>query len=224
MNLALRTAKAATLGLLVLGLIVFVSAGTLAYWQGWAFIVVFTVSTNIIGIYLALNNPALLERRIKAGPAAETRLVQKVLISLVFVSMVALVIVSVLDHRFGWSHVPASIAVFGDVLVVLGLMIDLWVFRENSYGASTIKTMPGQKVISSGPYALVRHPMYVGVLILVIGVPLALGSYWGLLFMLLNVPVLVLRILDEEKMLAAELDGYVAYMRTVRYRLVHGVW
>jgi protein-S-isoprenylcysteine O-methyltransferase Ste14 len=224
MNLALRTARAAVLGLLGLGVIVFGSAGTLDYWQGWAFIVVFTVSTNAIGIYLALRNPTLLKRRMKAGPTAETRPLQKAIISLAFVGMVALVIVSALDHRFGWSQVPAWIAVVGNALVALGLMIDLRVFRENSYGASTIETMQGQTVISTGPYALMRHPMYVGVLVLLLGVPLALGSYWGLLFMLLNVPILVLRILDEEKMLAADLDDYAAYMRTVRYRLVPGIW
>lgn len=108
--------------------------------------------------------------------------------------------------------------------MALGLMIDLRVFRENSYGASTIRTMEGQRVISSGPYALVRHPMYSGVLILAVGTPLALGSYWGLLFLLLNLPVLMLRILDEERMLVAELDGYAAYMQVVRYRLVPGLW
>jgi protein-S-isoprenylcysteine O-methyltransferase Ste14 len=224
MNLAIRTAKMALVGLAVLGAIVFVSAGTLAYWQGWIFILVFTVSTNIIGVYLALTDPALLERRINAGPGAETRPLQKVLIAVAFAAAIGLVIVSVLDHRFGWSDVPAWISVLGNVLVALGLMIDLIVFRENSYGASTVEKMAGQKVISTGPYALVRHPMYVGVLIMVIGVPLALGSYWGLLFMLLNVPILVLRILDEESMLASDLDGYSNYMQAVRYRLVPGLW
>lgn len=224
MNLAIRTLKSALVGLLVLAVIIFVPAGTLAYWQGWAFLVVFTLSTNIIGIYLALRNPALLERRIKAGPGAETRPAQKVIITLAFAGAIALVIVSVLDYRFGWSHVPAWVSVFGNLLVALGLMIDLVVFRENSYGASTIEKMEGQTVISTGPYALVRHPMYVGVLILVVGVPLALGSYWGLLFMLLNVPILVLRILDEEKMLRSELGGYTDYTRRVRYRLVPGLW
>jgi protein-S-isoprenylcysteine O-methyltransferase Ste14 len=224
MTLAIRALKSAIVGLLVLGLIIFVPAGTLAYWQGWTFILVFTVSTNIIGIYLALKNPVLLERRMKAGPGAETRPVQKALITLAFAGAIGLVVVSVLDHRFGWSHVPAWISVLGNVLVALGLMIDLVVFRENSYGASTIEKMEGQRVISTGPYALVRHPMYVGVLIMVVGVPLALGSWWGLLFMLLNVPILVLRILDEEKMLGAELDGYTSYMGAVPYRLVPGVW
>ena len=113
-----------------------------------------------------------------------------------------------LDYRFGWSHVPAWVSVLGNILVALGLMIDLLVFRENSYGASTVEKIEGQRVISTGPYALVRHPMYVGVLIMVIGVPLALGSYWGLAFLLLNVPILMLRIRDEETMLRQELDGY----------------
>jgi len=120
--------------------------------------------------------------------------------------------------------VPASVSVLGNVLVALGLLIDLRVFRENSYGASTVERMEGQRVISTGPYALVRHPMYVGVLIMVLGVPLALGSYWGLTVMVLVVSILVLRILDEEAMLRHELDGYLAYTRRVRYRLVPGFW
>lgn len=224
MTLALRAAKSAVIGLLALAVLVFVPAGTLAYWQGWAFIVVFTVSTNIIGLYLAIRDPALLERRMKAGPRAETRMAQKILMAVAFAGVIALPAFSALDHRVGWSHVPTWVALLGNALVALGLMIDLRVFRENSYGASTIEKMADQKVISSGPYALVRHPMYVGILILLGSAPLALGSYWGMLFLALNVPVLVLRILDEERMLASELDGYTAYMRAVRYRLVPGIW
>ena len=223
-KLAIRTLRTAVVGLIVLGIVIFGSAGTLAYWQGWAFIIVFTISTNMIGVYLAIKDPVLLERRLKAGARAETRPVQKVLISLAFVGSFALLIVSVLDYRFGWSQVPAWVSVLGNILVALGLMIDLLVFRENSYGASTVEKIEGQRVISTGPYALVRHPMYVGVLIMVIGVPLALGSYWGLALLLLNVPILMLRILDEEAMLRQELDGYADYARNVRYRLVPGLW
>jgi protein-S-isoprenylcysteine O-methyltransferase Ste14 len=218
----LRTLRASVIGLVVLGILVFVPAGTLAYWQGWLFIIVFALSTNVIGVYLARNNPTLLERRMKVGPQAETRPVQKVLIALAFVAFFALPAVSALDHRLGWSDVPSWVSVFGAVLVALGLMVDLLVFRENSFGASTIETMEGQRVISTGPYALVRHPMYVGVLIMVLGVPLALGSYWGLVLMLFNVPFLALRILDEEAMLMREL--HAEYTQRVRYRLVPGVW
>jgi protein-S-isoprenylcysteine O-methyltransferase Ste14 len=224
MTLFIRTLKTSVIGLVVLGAVIFIPAGTFAYWQGWVFIVVFTAATVIIGLYLALKDPALLERRLKAGPAAETRPVQKAIIALAFLSFFALVVVSVLDHRFGWSHVPARVSVLGNVLIALGLMIDLRVFRENSYGASTIETMQGQTVISTGPYAVVRHPMYVGVVILVLGTPLALGSLWGLLFMLVDVPLLMLRILDEEKLLRSELNGYNAYAQDVRYRLVPGLW
>jgi len=220
----LRTLRASITGLVVIAVLVFVPAGTVAYWQGWLFIIVFALSTNLIGLYLARNDPALLQRRMKFGPQAEPRPVQKALVGLAFVAFSALPVVSALDHRLGWSDVPDWVSVFGAFLVWLGLMIDLLVFRRNSFGASTIETMEGQTVISSGPYALVRHPMYVGALVMLVGVPLALGSYWGLLFVIVFVPVLALRILDEEAMLLRELDGYAEYTRSVRYRLVPGVW
>ncbi len=224
MKLFMRTLRTTVLGLVSVGILIFVPAGTLAYWQGWAFVVVFSLSSTVIGVYLALKDPVLLERRVKVGPAAETRPVQKVIISVSFVAFFMLMAISAFDHRFGWSRVPAWVSVLGDVLVAFGLMIDLRVFCENSYGASTIERMEGQKVITTGPYALVRHPMYVGVLIMVLGVPLALGSWWGLLIVLATIPILMLRILDEEEMLREELDGYVSYARRVRYRLVPGLW
>lgn len=224
MRLFIRTLATSITGIIVFGMLIFGPAGTLAYWRGWAFIAVFTVSTGIIGVYLALKDPVLLERRMKVGPAAETRPAQKIIISLSFAVFFALLIVCALDHRFGWSYVPAWISVVGDGLVVLGLMVDLRVFRENSYGASTIGRMEGQEVISTGPYAVLRHPMYAGVLIMVFGIPLALGSWWGVLLALAAIPILMLRILDEERMLKSELAGYDAYARQVRYRLVPGIW
>jgi len=196
----------------------------LAYWQGWAFIAVFAISTNIIGVYLARNDPVLLERRRKVGPSAETRPAQKIIIALSFAVFIALLVVSALDYRFGWSEVPVWVSLLGNALVALGLMVDLRVFRENSYGGSTIEMTEGQRVITTGPYALVRHPMYVGVLIMALGVPLALGSWWGLILVLATVPLLVLRIFDEERMLRSQLEGYEAYARRVRYRLVPGLW
>jgi protein-S-isoprenylcysteine O-methyltransferase Ste14 len=219
-----RTLKTTIIGLVVFCLLIFLPAGTLAYWQGWTFVAVFSVSTSIIGIYLALANPALLERRMKVGPAAETRPVQKIIIAVSFAVFCLMLIVSVLDHRFGWSHVPTWLSVVGNALVAVGLMIDLRVFRENSYGASTIEKMEGQKVIATGPSALVRHPMYVGVLIMVLGTPLALGSRWGLILAIATIPILALRILDKERMLRDELEGYQAYARDVRYRLLPGIW
>ncbi|MBN9599233.1 MAG: isoprenylcysteine carboxylmethyltransferase family protein [Afipia sp.] len=224
MQLLMRTLKTTIIGVIVFCCLIFVPAGTLAYWQGWMFIAVFGISTALIGLYLALANPVLLERRVKVGPAAETRPVQKIIITVSFAVFCLMLIVSVLDHRFGWSHVPTWLSVVGDALVVLGLMIDLRVFRENSYGASTIETMAGQKVVSTGPYAVVRHPMYAGVLVMMLGTPLALGSRWGILLAIATVPILMLRILDEERMLRHELEGYESYVRDVRYRLLPGLW
>ena len=224
MRLFIGMLRTSVIGLVVFGILIFVPAGSLAYWQGWAFIAVFSLSTNIIGVYLALNDPVLLERRKKVGPAAETRPAQKIIMTLSFAAFVMLLVVSALDHRFGWSQVPVWVSVLGNALVALGLMIDLRVFRENSYGGSTIERMEGQKVITTGPYALMRHPMYVGVLIMALGVPLALGSWWGLVFVVATIPLLMLRILDEEKMLRDQLEGYESYSRNVRYRLVPGLW
>jgi protein-S-isoprenylcysteine O-methyltransferase Ste14 len=224
MRLALQTLRTAVIGLIVFGLVLFIPAGTLAYWPGWAFIVVFTIMTNAIGLYLAIRDPAALERRVKFGATKETRPMQRVLIAVVTVVLFAVLVVSALDWRFGWSNVPLWVIVLGDVLVAGGLYVCLLVMQQNSFAASTIETMEGQRVISTGVYGIVRHPMYLGTLVMSVGIPLALGSYWGLLFILAVVPVLALRIGDEEEMLANELDGYANYRTKVRSRLIPGVW
>lgn len=224
MTLAFKTALTAVIGIVVLGVLLFVPAGTLAYWPGWAFIVVFTVMTNAIGLYLAIKDPAALERRVKFGANKETRPLQRIVIGVVTVGLVAVLVVSALDWRLGWSNVPLWVIVAGDVLVAGGLYLTLIVLQQNSFAASTIETMEGQRVISTGLYGVVRHPMYLGALIMSAGVPLALGSYWGLLIIAVVIPVLVLRIGDEEKMLVGELKGYADYRQHVRSRLVPGVW
>ena len=211
-------------GVIVFGMLLFIPAGTLNYWQAWVFIFVFMTSASAIGIYLSLKDPELLERRKKVGPAAEQSTAQKIIITLIFTGFAALLVISALDFRFGWSQVPASVSLVGDFLVALGLFIDYIVLRENSYGSSTIEKVEGQKVITTGLYGHVRHPMYMGALVLMIGVPLALGSLWGLAVVALNMPVLVWRILDEEKFLKHELPGYTEYAQKVRYRLVPHLW
>lgn len=223
-TLPMQTARTAIIGIIALGALLFLSAWTLAYWQAWVFIIVFTVSTEVLGVYLALKDPVLLERRMKVGPAAEQSTRQKIIISVAFIACIALLVFCALDHRFVWSPVPPSISVLGDVLVAFGLLINLFVFRENSYGGSTVQIFEGQKVISTGLYARVRHPMYVGVLIMMIGVPLALGSWWGLVILALVTPVLIWRILDEEEFLKNDLPGYREYTQKVRYRLVPYLW
>lgn len=212
------------IGAIALGVLLFLPAGTLNYWQAWVFIVVFMISVTAIGLYLSLKDPALLERRKQIGPAAEQSPAQKIIISIGMLSNLGLLIFCGLDRRFGWSHVPSYISLLGDVLVALGLFIDILVFRENSYGASNIKVEEGQTVTSTGPYALVRHPMYTGVLIMVLGAPLALGSWWGLVIVALVFPGLMWRILDEEKLLEKDLTGYKEYEQKVRYRLVPYLW
>ncbi|HME78765.1 MAG TPA: isoprenylcysteine carboxylmethyltransferase family protein [Mycobacterium sp.] len=199
-------------------------AGTFSYWQAWVFLVVFALSTLIPSLYLLRTNPAALERRMRTGPVAETRPVQKAVIVVAFLSLVALIVVSVLDHRYGWSPVPAAVSMVGDVLVAVGLGISMLVVIQNGYAASTITVESGQKLVSTGLYALVRHPMYTGTIIMMLGVPLALGSYWGLVFVIPGVLGLAVRIGDEEQLLKQELDGYSEYAQQVHYRLVPYVW
>ncbi len=173
---------------------------------------------------IALKDPELLERRKKVGPAAEQNMAQKIIISIAIIGNVALLVFCAFDHRFAWSPVPPSVSLAGDVLIALGFLIDFFTFKENSYGASTIQIFEDQKVISTGLYARVRHPMYVGVLVMMIGVPIALGSWWGLAVLALVTPGLIWRILDEEKLLKNDLPGYREYAQKVRYRLVPYLW
>ena len=223
-KLIVQTIATFLIGAFLLGVLLFIPAGTLNYWQAWVFIVVFMTSVNVIGLYLALKDPALLERRKKFGPTKEQSPVQKVAISIGVLALLGMFVFSSLAHRFGWSPVPAYGSLAGDALVALGLFLNLLVFKENSYGGSTIEVAADQKVISTGPYAVVRHPMYVGVLIMIIGIPLGLDAWWSLAIIALTAPVLIGRILDEEKLLRKDLPGYVEYTQKVRYRLVPYVW
>jgi protein-S-isoprenylcysteine O-methyltransferase Ste14 len=223
-KLVLPTLQSFLIGAVILGLLLFVPTGTLNYWQAWVFILVFLTSVNAIGVYLSIKDPVLLERRKNVGPAVEQNVAQRIIMSLAMISIIALLAYCALDHRFAWSPVPAYISLIGDLLVALGLLFTFFVFRANSFGGSTVQTFEDQKVISTGPYAVVRHPMYVGVLIMMTGVPLALGSGIGLAVLVVAIPALVWRILDEEKLLKKDLPGYIEYTRKVRYRLVPYIW
>jgi protein-S-isoprenylcysteine O-methyltransferase Ste14 len=208
----------------VFGSMLFLAAFTFNYWQAWVFLAVFALSTWIPSIYVLRTNPVALQRRMRGGPAAETRTVQKAVMVGLWLSLAALVVISALDHRFGWSPVPAAICLAGDVLVAGGLGTAMLVVIKNSYAAATIQVESGQKLASTGLYGLVRHPMYTGNVIMMLGIPLALGSYWGLVFVISGVIALVSRVRDEEKLLQKELDGYLEYTRKVRYRLMPYVW
>jgi protein-S-isoprenylcysteine O-methyltransferase Ste14 len=224
MKVAVQTVASGLFGIAFFVVLLFWPAGTLNYWQAWVFIAVFIVATLVPSVYLAVKDPAALARRMKAGPIAETRTIQKLVITATILAVVAVLVVSALDHRFGWSQVPIPVVVLGNVLVGVGLVFAQLVVIQNSYAAATITVESEQKVVSTGVYGLVRHPMYVGALIMMVGTPLALDSYWGLLATALAVPILALRIEDEEKMLRQELEGYDEYTQKVHYRLVPGVW
>jgi protein-S-isoprenylcysteine O-methyltransferase Ste14 len=207
-----------------LAVLIFLPAWTLHYWQAWILVAVFVACTLAITIYLMRNDPALLERRLKAGPGAEQEQSQKIIQALAMVSFISIFVVSALDHRFGWSSVPPYVVALGDILIALGFYLVFLVFRENTFTSGIIEVGSEQKVISTGPYALVRHPMYIGALVMLFGVPLALGSWWGLSSIALMVVVIVWRLLDEEDFLAKRLAGYSEYQNRVRYRLLPFIW
>lgn len=219
-----KTLLSAVLGLGAFMLLLFLPAGTFHYWQAWVFIVVFTLSTWIPSIYLMRTNPAALERRMRAGPIAEARTVQRIIISIALMSLAAMFVFSALDHRFGWSSVPTTVCLVGDVLVAVGLGLSMMVVIQNSYAAANVTVEADQQVITTGLYGLVRHPMYTGNIILMLGIPLALGSYWALVFVIPGLFVLAVRIRDEEELLGQELNGYREYAQQVQYRLVPYVW
>jgi protein-S-isoprenylcysteine O-methyltransferase Ste14 len=224
MKTGVQATASSVFGLIVLSALVFLPAGTLNYWQAWVFIATFMVVTIFPSIYIARTNPAALQRRMHGGPRAEARTIQKILITGAWLGLVALLVISAYDHRMGWSSVPTWVCLLGDVLLATGLGIAMLVVIQNGYAAATVTVETGQTVVSGGVYTFVRHPMYVGNVIMMVGVPLALGSYWGLVFVLPGVVALVFRILDEEKLLTHELAGYREYTQRVRYRLVPHVW
>ena len=207
-----------------LALLLFVPAWTIDYWQAWLFLIVFVGACALITIYVWRNDRKLLERRMRAGPASEKEPVQKTIQILTSSLFIALFLLPAVDHRFDWSQVPAAIVLVGDALVALGFCIVFLVFKENSFSAATIEVAAGQTVVSTGPYAVVRHPMYAGALVMLFGTPLALGSWWALAIFVPIVGAIVWRLLEEERFLLANLDGYADYRRIVRFRLVPFLW
>ncbi len=224
MKLTLQMIWCTVFSIAFFAVLLFWPAGTFDYWQAWVFIAVFVVATMVPTVYLAVRYPDAFRRRTRSGPLAETRMAQKIINIGIIATTVAAGVLSALDHRFGWSAVPTSIVVIGNVLVVAGLAMAEIVIIQNNYAAATITVEADQPVVSTGLYGVVRHPMYVGALIMMIGMPLALGSYWGLLTMIPGVLVFVARITDEEKAMRQDLAGYDAYTEKVHYRLIPGVW
>lgn len=222
--LYIRAVVANLVTLAILLACLFIPAGTLNYWQAWVFVTVFEVCAQALGIYFLAHDRKLVERRMNIGPVAEQRPAQKLISALFMLGFAGFVVLPAFDHRFGWSPVAPVVSVIGNAMVVLSFLLFFAVMKSNSYAASTIQVEKGQPVVSTGPYAYVRHPMYSGALLLLAAIPLALGSWRSVLLILPFFPVAVWRILDEETFLRSELPGYTEYMQSVRYRLAPRVW
>jgi protein-S-isoprenylcysteine O-methyltransferase Ste14 len=204
--------------------LLFGTAGTTRYWQAWVYVSIFVGASVLTTLYLMKNDRALLARRMRGGPMFEKEGTQRIIMVFTSLGFIALLVVPALDHRFGWSTVSVGAVVLGDILVAIGFYFIFLVYRENTFTAATIEVATGQKVIATGPYAVVRHPMYASGSLYVFGTPLALGSYWGFLALAAMMPFLLWRLLDEERILTRDLPGYAEYRQRVRHRLVPMVW
>jgi protein-S-isoprenylcysteine O-methyltransferase Ste14 len=207
-----------------LAAVLFGSAGTLAWGAGWLFFWLFLAGNLGLSLYFLSTDRALVQRRMRVGPSAETEPSQQRIMSFAVAAGLSVIVVPGLDHRFGWSSPPTALALVGSGLFAAGYAMVFLVLRENSHAASTIRVEPYQKLVDTGPYAWVRHPMYAGALVAVAGVPLILGSWWGEIAALALAAAIVLRLLDEERLLQERLPGYRDYVSRVRRRLIPGLW
>lgn len=205
----------------VLPLIFFLPAGTIRYWEAWVYLAILLIPVFFVMRYLLKHDPVFLERRMRTR---EQQASQKWVIAVSFLWFFLVFILPGFDQRFGWSDVPVAAVLAADLLVLLGYGVILRVFQENRYASRVVEVAEGQSVIQTGPYAITRHPMYLGTLLMYLATPVALGSWWALLPALLIVPILIARIVNEEKVLAEQLPGYRDYMQKTRYRLLPGVW
>jgi protein-S-isoprenylcysteine O-methyltransferase Ste14 len=214
--------QAAVFALSLLGLI-FIPAGTFNYWQAWLMLAIYAVSAVVMVAYLRATNPAALQRR-ERSPLADQSPGQQRIVLAAIVCYFAVYVVAGLDRRFGWSSAPPVVAFIGNALIVASFIVLVLVLRTNEFAATNIAVESGQQVATTGPYAVVRHPMYCAVIVLVAGIALALGSYWAVLLVLPTAIFFTLRLLDEERFLDKNLPGYAAYREQTRWRLLPGVF
>lgn len=224
MTLKLRLVLRLVFMPVVCGSFLFLPAGSFRFWQGWAyFIISLAFILSALG-YFYRHDPQLIERRLRRGWRQETVREQKLIMKFIPAIMLIAFLLPGLDHRFGWSHTPLWLTTVAEAFVLGGYLMIFWTWKSNSFAASTIRVEAGQRVISTGPYGIVRHPMYLGVDIWLLFTPLALGSYFALPVFALFIPIIVFRLLNEEKVLRQELPGYAEYCLHTRFRLVPFLW
>lgn len=220
-NLVRKIVIRFSLLLVVFGLLAILPAGTLNYWQVYVYFAFLIIPMLFVCIYFLRNDPQFLERRMRVKEKEKTQKIIQFAFLLFFISGY---IVSGLDRRFGWSSIPFYIVLLTDFIMLLGYLVVFFVFRQNSYASRIVEVENDQRVISTGLYGIVRHPMYTGVLIMWLPTPIALGSYWGLIPMATILLGIVFRILNEEAVLTKELPGYKEYCQKTKYRLVPFLW
>ncbi len=210
--------------IVIMSLLFFLPAETFNYWQAWVYLIIFGTSSLLITLFLMKKDVELLKRRIHAGAAAENERIQKIIQAFAQLIFIGIMIIPGFDHRFAWSDVPVYLEVTGDIFVALGFFIVFLVFKENTFTSAIIEIAENQKVISTGPYKFVRHPMYSGALLLLIFTPFALDSFWAFPFVIVMIIIIIYRLLDEEKFLSKNLDGYKSYCQKTRFRLIPRIW
>ena len=221
MKLLLQALIKFTAGILLVGLMLFIPAGSLAYMNGWLFIALLFAPMILLGIILFVKAPSLLEKRLNAKEGEKT---QKGVVAAAGLLFVAGFVVAGLDFRFGWTHVPAWAVIVASVILIVSYALYAEVMRENSYLSRTVEVQDGQSVVDTGLYGIVRHPMYAVTVWLFLSIPVVLGSWWSLLCFTPYVAVIIVRIFNEEKVLTAELNGYAEYKKRVKYRLIPFIW
>jgi protein-S-isoprenylcysteine O-methyltransferase Ste14 len=222
MNDLEKKALTQSLGLAAfVGLLLAVTGGP-DFWQGWRYWLIFTLASLAITTYFLQHDPALIERRFLARPEKDER--QQFIRSLMLAALILLYVVPGIDHRLSWSDVPPSVVAIADAVVALGFAIVFLTFRANSHAGATVDVAADQRVVSSGPYALVRHPMYLGAALVLLATPLALGSEWAFPWALAAIGCLAWRLVEEEQFLSRHLPGYDDYRRRTPYRLIPYVW
>jgi protein-S-isoprenylcysteine O-methyltransferase Ste14 len=221
MSLKWKLALRFLIAIVVIGALLFIPAGSFRFWQGWVYILTTFVPGVLAFAYFYKHDPQLIERRMQFREKVREQ--RRIMVFVYIIWLIAFVLPG-LDHRFGWSHQPLGITIFSQAVVLGGFVMTLWVTKVNRFAARTIQVEPGQEVISSGPYCIIRHPMYAGICAMCLFTPLALGSYITWPAFILLIPLIVLRLLNEEKVLRQELPGYAEYCLHTRFRLVPFLW